>query len=671
MMPLDSATPVDVSVAWGSAPLRTTSTAATVEVDVMPHLARVKEGGSFDGYFSAVQNLDAAFVRYSPWFAYPGVVVPELYPADCSANGKGSSWNSTLLDQIYSDFMLAQCGPEAAKGECWHGRSVVPQISTMPAWLYADNGVNRTAQIPKDPWQFPSGKFDFYLVKHTPLKDPTCTAMAQYAARYVGWYTNGGFVDECGVQHISGLHYDWPLLSVLNEDEYGTPPEGGVIYTICWDAWKREIAKINPRMKLVGPETAGGTHGSLRGGGGARGADMRTRPQAKEQRSEYLTRLRGQLDYSRYFLNGSHHADGQPPPYISNHVAMYGGGGHFDGLFTGVDDWVHYVAEPLDQARKLMAPQSELIMNEFIPFMSDWCNVTISPPPAGACNWALNGSKATRINRQTLGWNAAAASFAYGYARLAMMGFKYVGNDQLVGGVWPDNEPAVASLDWRTGEPNAKYYVVQLLAATFGSGPKRLLNTTVSTVRSHATPGESKKGNCGPTNFGGDCSSDLTGAWNTTTESIKTIDGCVAKCRAGCSMCNYVSFSLKWEDCSWYTHCEMDRLVHGFNHSSVAVEPQRDIKRPLYALGIQMGAADDGKRYILLISKVGTPTVARLAGAKGAQATVLDGSGLEPGFQPPRSDRVGKEDGTLPLGPFAVAVVQLDFTEGGATRAAS
>ena len=40
----------------------------------------------------------------------------------------------------------------------------------------------------------------------------------------MGWYTAGGFVDECGVKHASGLYYQWPLLSVLNEDEYSTPP---------------------------------------------------------------------------------------------------------------------------------------------------------------------------------------------------------------------------------------------------------------------------------------------------------------------------------------------------------------------------------------------------------------------------------------------------------------
>ena len=41
--------------------------------------------------------------------------------------------------------------------------------------------------------------------------------MARFAARFVGWYTAGGFVDECGAEHKSGFHYNWTYLSVLNE----------------------------------------------------------------------------------------------------------------------------------------------------------------------------------------------------------------------------------------------------------------------------------------------------------------------------------------------------------------------------------------------------------------------------------------------------------------------
>lgn len=73
------------------------------------------------------------------------------------------------------------------------------------------------------------------------------------------------------------------------------------------------------------------------------------------------------------------------------------------------------------------------------------------------------------INRATWSWNSAAAVFALGYATLAELGYKYVGADQLVGGTWPDNEPAVSCLDWQTGEPNVKYYAIKMLADSVGS----------------------------------------------------------------------------------------------------------------------------------------------------------------------------------------------------------
>merc|ERR1711972_126950 len=77
----------------------------------------------------------------------------------------------------------------------------------------------------------------------------------------------------------------------------------------------------------------------------------------------------------------------------------------------------------------------------------------------GGCpSWQDPRSNPVGINRKTLGWNGAAAAFAYGYGKLALLGYKYVGADQLVGGPWPDNEPAVSCMDWKTGQVNAKYY---------------------------------------------------------------------------------------------------------------------------------------------------------------------------------------------------------------------
>ena len=91
--------------------LSTASTGASdsvisIEVDVMPFLGRTTEGGPHDAAFKALSHLGADLVRFAPWFPNPRVVVTELEPPDCAA-GNRTSWNATLLDQIYADFAAA------------------------------------------------------------------------------------------------------------------------------------------------------------------------------------------------------------------------------------------------------------------------------------------------------------------------------------------------------------------------------------------------------------------------------------------------------------------------------------------------------------------------------------------------------------------------------------
>ena len=43
---------------------------------------------------------------------------------------------------------------------------------------------------------------------------------------------------------------------------------------------------------------------------------------------------------------------------------------------------------------------------------------------------------------------------------MALRSYRYVGSDDLATGPWPDNEPAVTGMDWKTGQPNAKYYAI-------------------------------------------------------------------------------------------------------------------------------------------------------------------------------------------------------------------
>ena len=82
------------------------------------------------------------------------------------------------------------------------------------ATLTAGRAANRLYQgganisdLPADPWQYPSGNMGYYSDKGSQLVDGTCAAMGRYAARFTGWYTAGGFTDECGKKHVSGYHY--------------------------------------------------------------------------------------------------------------------------------------------------------------------------------------------------------------------------------------------------------------------------------------------------------------------------------------------------------------------------------------------------------------------------------------------------------------------------------
>jgi hypothetical protein len=41
------------------------------------------------------------------------------------------------------------------------------------------------------------------------------------------------------------------------KDEHQIQPDNGAAYTVCYDAIKKEVAKVNPTIVPVGPEIAG------------------------------------------------------------------------------------------------------------------------------------------------------------------------------------------------------------------------------------------------------------------------------------------------------------------------------------------------------------------------------------------------------------------------------
>jgi hypothetical protein len=75
-------------------------------------------------------------------------------------------------------------------------------------------------------------------------------------------------------------------------------------------------------------------------------------------------------------------------------------------------------------------------------------------------------------------WNLSGAVYAYLYSELARQGIDVAGESQLVG--YPTQFPSVSLVDWDTGQPNARYWVLKLLRDNLGPGDR--LVDTASTV---------------------------------------------------------------------------------------------------------------------------------------------------------------------------------------------
>jgi hypothetical protein len=76
----------------------------------------------------------------------------------------------------------------------------------------------------------------------------------------------------------------------------------------------------------------------------------------------------------------------------------------------------------------------------------------------------------------------------------------------------------------------------------------------------------SRPGICGKAESGpSDCSGGDTGSFSLPKPKTSDWDTAVLACLLACSRCDqckYVSISLRWEDCSWFSSCDLDALGH-------------------------------------------------------------------------------------------------------------
>ncbi len=387
---------------------RVSKTTPTLQVVVNPPLRRGTP--VHDNAFAALRDLHADYVRFVPWLPYPKLGVAELEPPQ---QGK-TFWDFSLIDPLAIDFL------EATKGH-----PVVVNFSTIPQWMFK---TEKAVPYPADPnqvvWDYEQGQ---------ELRDANPQLVAEYYARLLAWYTQGGFTDESGKRQESGHHFAIPIWEILNEvdGEHQMSPE---FYTFIYDAVAAAMLRVQPQIKFVGLALA-------YPGGNPR--------------------------FFEYFLDHRNHQPGVPLDYISYHFYASPTPGESPEVqqytfFAQADGFLN-VVRYVESIRQRLSPDTRTMINE-VGSIRD--NDNDSSPTS-------NGPRQIPASY----WHLSGALYAYLYAELTRMGIDVVGESQLVG--YPTQFPSVSMVDWKTGKPNARFRVLQLIHDNFGPGD-RIVETQIS-----------------------------------------------------------------------------------------------------------------------------------------------------------------------------------------------
>jgi len=390
---------VTVSAHWDKM-IRVSETSPTLQVVVNPPLRRGTP--VHNNAFKALHDLGADYVRYVPWLPYPKLGIAELEPPK---DGK-TSWDFTLIDPMTIDFL------EATKGH-----STILNFSTIPQWMYKS----------EKPWIYPADpdQVTWDYEQGTELRDPTMKEVADYYARLLSWYTNGGFTDEFGKRHESGYHYSIPYWEVLNEVdfEHHMSPE---TYTRLYDEVVLAMKKVQPSTRFVGLALA----------------------------------VPIDPHYFEYFLDHRNHKPGVPLDFISYHFYASPTPDQTPEVeqFTYFDqaDGFLKTVRYIESIRKRLSPETKTTIDELGVISAD--DAAQGEP----------GHVAKPIENSY--WNLAGALYAYLFGELSKIGINVAGESQLVG--FPTQYPSVSMVDWNDGKPNARFWVLKLLHDNCSAGGK-------------------------------------------------------------------------------------------------------------------------------------------------------------------------------------------------------
>jgi Glycosyl hydrolases family 39 len=317
--------------------------------------------------------------------------------------------------------------------EATKGRPAVLNFSTIPQWMYK---TEKPVTYPADPnlvmWNYEQG---------TELRDPSAQEVADYYARLLAWYTKGGFTDEFGKKHESGYHYSIPYWEVLNEVDYEhqNSPEA---YTKLYDAVVTTMREVEPGTKFVGLALA-----------------------APSQNPHFF----------EYFLDHKNHKPGVPLDFISYHFYATPNAAETPEIeqytfFAQADGFLN-VVRYIEAIRKRLSPETGTMINE------------IGAISANDSDQGQPGHVEKPIPNSY--WHLTGALYAYIFGQLSELGIDTAGESQLVG--YPTQYPSVSMVDWETGKPNPRFWVLRLLKNNFGPGD-RIVETGFSNADVYALP---------------------------------------------------------------------------------------------------------------------------------------------------------------------------------------
>jgi hypothetical protein len=392
--------PAKLTVQWDKV-TRVSKTTPTLQVVVNPPLRRGM--AVHDGAFQSLRDLQADYVRYVPWLPYPRLGVAELEPPK---DGK-TSWDFSLIDPMTIDFL------EATKGH-----PVVLNFSTIPQWMVR---TEKPVSYPDDPdqavWNYTQG---------SEFRDPTFKEVADYYARLLAWYTQGGFTDELGRRHESGHRYTISHWEVLNEPdlERHLTPE---TYTRIYDAVVEAMRRVQPATKFGGIS---------------------------------LAYPGGQPLYFEHFLNPKNHKPGIPLDFITYHfyavpTPEQTAEVQQHTFFAQADGFLN-VVRYIEAIRQRLSPATQTMVNEI-------GSIAAEDLGQGQPGYVFKPIPASY-------WNLSGAVYAYLFGELTRMGIDVTGESQLVG--YPTQFPSVSMVEWEKGTPNPRYWVLKLLKDTLGPGDK-------------------------------------------------------------------------------------------------------------------------------------------------------------------------------------------------------